>query len=160
MRFSALDRMRYRYHTHMMKHGILDIDIVDMIYVMVYDIYTLRYKHEFFSVWMLTRNILTDRSDTNLPVLTVSKWLGNDKMTSAGYILEEKLRENCCYFIFSRSYALHCRAKKSQSQSEIVHCFIQFSHFPKLCSEMQHFSLRLVLVIMCLVQSSSVSLGM
>ena len=99
---------------HMMRHGIWDIDIVNMIYVMVYDIYTLRYKHEFFSVWMLTRNILTDRSDTNLPVRTVSKWLGNDKMTSEGYILEEELRENCCYFIFSRSYALHCRAKKSQ----------------------------------------------
>ena len=85
---------------HMMRHGIWDIDIVNMIYVMVYDIYTLRYKHEFFSVWMLTRNILTDRSDTNLPVLTVPKRLGNDKMTSAGYILEEELRENCCYFIF------------------------------------------------------------
>ena len=41
---------------HMMRHGIWDIDIVNMIYVMVYDIYTLRYKHEFFSEWMLTRN--------------------------------------------------------------------------------------------------------
>ena len=91
---------------HMMRHGIWDIDIVNMIYVMVYDIYTLRYKHEFFSVWMLTRNILTDRSDTNLPVRTVSimsNWFSNDKMTSAGYILEEELRENCCYFIFSSS---------------------------------------------------------
>jgi len=41
-----------------------------------------------------------------------------------------------------------------------VHCLIKKIAFSKIISKMQHFSLRLVLVIMFLVQSSSVSLGM
>ena len=92
---------------------------------MVYDIYTLRYKHEFFSVWMLTRNILTDRSDTNLPVRTVSKWLGNDKMTSAGYILEEELRERVAISFFLE--VMLCIVEQKSHNVKVKLCIFSYN---------------------------------